>query len=128
MSSRSRLALASIAALALAASGCSQKARSVLGVPNQPPRVELSAHLSVSSPTSTTYDLSWRASDPDGRVDHYLYAVDPPDDADTTWIVTTDNEKRLAFSAPKQSPTKDSLTVLRGFHVFVIAAVDNDGA
>jgi len=43
-------------------------------------------------------------------------------------VVTTANEKRLVFQAPLQSPRRDSLTILRGFHVFVIAAVDNNDA
>src|SRR5205085_5835415 len=75
--------------------------------------------------------LDWSGYDPDGRVDHYIYAVDPPEagpgEGDTLWITTTDSEKRLVFEAPKQSPNGDSLNILRGFHTFVVAAVDNDG-
>ena len=88
------LGAASLGALALM--GCSTPLRHLL-LPNQPPTVRLTA-----APIDTTgryfysYILDWVGFDPDGRVDHYLYAVDPPDSAgrDTAWVVTRSNEGR----------------------------------
>ncbi len=148
---RATVVITALVAGALA-SGCSKTKMPFL-VANIPPIVRLTAAPidtnavclpdRVHSCYSLTFD--WVGYDPDGRVDHYIYAVDPdsPDTSchraspsDTCWIVTTDHEKRLVFRAPSREPVvnpdgkpnPDSLLILRGYHVFVIAAVDNDGA
>src|SRR5262249_12043443 len=93
-------------ALLVLALGCSKKL-SVMAPENARPSIRLTAgpidSNAVCTPDregkcySITFD--WVGYDVDGRVDHFLYAVDPPDfgKGDTTWVTTTDNEKRLVF-------------------------------
>jgi hypothetical protein len=132
-----RAAAAAVLLLAgILAASCSGKKLNPLQSPNILPVVRVTSSpidtnaVCTPDPARSCYSLTleWVGYDADGRVDHFLYAVDPPDEGDTTWIATTDNEKRLVFDAPSRSPRADSLTTLRGFHVFVIAAVDNEGS
>ena len=61
-------------------SGCSTKVSGTL-IPNQPPTVELTnapVSADVSNPYFYAYRVNWSGNDPDGRVDHYEYAIDPP--------------------------------------------------
>lgn len=133
---RRALAVALLLLAGLSASSCSKSAKSLLQVANVSPEVRVTAAPidtnAVCAPDAArscySLTLNWVGYDPDGRVDHYIYAVDPQDGQDTTWIITTDNEKRLVFDAPDLSNKADYLTILRGYHVFVIAAVDNDNA
>ncbi len=133
-------------------SSCSNN-KNIFPINNIPPIVRLTASpidtnavcLPDRARSCYSLTLDWVGYDPDGRVDHYIYAVDPdnPDTSchrasptDTCWIVTTDNEKRLVFPSPTREPSvrpdgtpnPDSVLILRGYHVFVIAAVDNEGA
>ena len=133
---RRQLVLVVLFLAGLLASGCSKDSNNLLQVANLFPEVRVtSAPIdtnAVCAPDAArscySLTLNWVGYDPDGRVDRFIYAVDPPDNADTTWITTTDNEKRLVFDAPSLSTRADFLTILRGYHVFVIAAVDNKGA
>jgi hypothetical protein len=131
--------LAALGAAALC--GCSTKVSGTL-LPNQPPTVELTnAPISadVHNPYFYAYRVNWSGTDPDGRIDHYEYAIDPPavvvrdtskcNDGDTCWITTTKNEEILFFRATqpdtiigtKQPTASDP-------HTFVIRAIDNAGA
>lgn len=133
---RRAVAIALLLLAGLLASSCSKSAKSLLQVANIAPEVRVTAAPidtnAVCSPDAArscySLTLNWVGYDPDGRVDHFIYAVDPQDGQDTTWIVTNDNEKRLVFNAPDLSNKADFLTILRGYHVFVIAAVDNKNA
>ncbi len=130
MSSWPRCAfLGALAAVLLALSaGCGHKLRGTL-LPNERPTVTLTyAPASTSQPYSYAYQLYWSGFDPDGRVDHFLYCVDPPPGAgaDTPWVATTENRKLFLF----RSDDPDSLgTKARpgGYHVFVLKAVDGAG-
>jgi hypothetical protein len=80
------------------------------------------------------YRLQWSGFDPDGKVDYYLYAVDPPNalqaaaGADTDWVRTTRNEQIVFFSATRRDPFAPSARPTSSdFHTFVIKAVDNAG-
>lgn len=94
---------------------------------NQPPTVTLTqAPATTTQPYFYAYEIFWTGYDPDGAVDHYEYAVDPPTRAgqDTAWVRTIENRHTFLFS----STDADSLgtrTNPGGFHVFVIRAVDN---
>lgn len=44
------------------------------------------------------------------------------------WIQTTEKEKRFTFESNSANGGLDSLTLLKGYHVIVIEAVDNHGA
>jgi hypothetical protein len=99
-------------------------------VVNQPPEISLTQAPATSGrPYFYAYEIFWTGYDPDGRVDHYLYAVDPPTaaHADTPWVYSTENRHTFLF----RSDDADSLgtrTNPGGFHVFVITAVDDKGA
>jgi hypothetical protein len=125
MSARGALGLV---AAALLAAGCSQKLQGTL-VENQRPEVRLSyAPASPSGRFFYSYTFQWFGSDPDGRVDHFIYAVDPPSPAgsETTWVRTSLYKETIQF----RSEVPDSTGVAGravGFHVFVIKAVDDLG-
>ncbi|TMQ66231.1 MAG: hypothetical protein E6K78_06610, partial [Candidatus Eisenbacteria bacterium] len=99
-------------------------------VPNQAPEVRL-----TQAPVSTTdkyfyaYRMNWVGYDPDGKVDHFLIAVDParPDSVDGSWQATTKNEQIVFFKAsqPDTLATAHPDTAT-DFHVFAVAAVDNN--
>jgi hypothetical protein len=122
-------------------SGCSTKVSGTL-VPNDPPTVELtSAPVSAdhSNPYFYAYRVNWSGSDPDGRVDHFEYAIDPPavvirdtsrcNNGDTCWITTTKNEEILFFRATQPDPINgNNPPTASDFHTFVIRAIDNAGA
>ena len=127
----SRLAaLAALAAAALAAftvAGCSKKKNPVT-VQNIPPEVRL-----TNAPVDTTqeyyysYKLNWIGFDPDGRVDHFEYAIDPTDQ-DTAWVRTVKNEQIFSFRASRPESLGSAQPQGHDFHTFVIRAIDNLGA
>lgn len=129
-------ALASLA-LVFAAAGCSRDLR-VGGTANQLPEVTITQAPRdtnvVCEPGSVTscyaVTISWIGYDPDGEVDYYRYAVDPPTEAnaDTIWETTRSSSVRLKLSATQRLPTPPhGLPRSRDFHVFVVQAVDNRG-
>src|SRR4029453_18787732 len=80
---------------------------------NQPPTVRLTA-APVSELKSDSvfyaYRINWVGYDPDGRVDYFMYAIDPPsvDVVDSTWTRTTLNEQFLFFRAPNRHTNKQT--------------------
>jgi hypothetical protein len=123
------LALALIAvASAAALSGCAKGLQGTL-LPNVRPVVELThAPASASNRFFYAYAFKWFGYDPDGDVDHFIYAVDPPTaaGAETTWTATRRFGETLEFSANVQD-TIGPATRAIGHHTFVIKAVDNRG-
>jgi hypothetical protein len=91
------------------------------------------------------YKLDWIAYDPDGRVDHFLYAIDPPGSPgggvegdstecgkpagrDTAWCSTRLNGKEIFFLASVPPDTVNRIDPRASdIHTFVIKAVDNEG-
>jgi hypothetical protein len=131
-----RAALAVIALGALVSTGCSKKLVSQL-VPNQAPEVRLTGaplRPDPARPDFYAYTMQWVGYDPDGRVDHFLYAVDPPNPdvvnlADTTWHSTAKNEQTFFFSAGHPiEPVNPRDPKAEAPHVFAVYAVDNLGA
>ena len=127
----SRAALGCWLILALAAlliPGCNRKLKLPL-VANQRPEVQLTqAPVATTTPYFYSYELRWAGYDSDGRVDHFLYAVDPtpPPASDTAWVTTTANRQTFLF----KSNDPDSLGTVAnpgGYHTFVIKAVDDRG-
>ena len=121
------LSLAGMLASAMAITGCSKTMKNMF-VPNQLPTVRL-----TSAPYDTTgryfyaYKLDWIGNDPDGRVDYFLYAIDPPlDGSPIEWTKTFKNEQIVFFRATTPDP-QDTLGKAIAFHVFAIRAVDNGG-
>ncbi len=120
-----------LAALVLAASaaGCARSPVSV-ALPNILPEVQLTAAPRPGSETLFQVRLSWSAFDPDGQVERFVYAVDPPVGGDTTWTTTVEHELTLTLPAtipadPLAPPGQRVLS--RDTHTFVLRAVDNTG-
>src|SRR6266487_557188 len=146
--------IAALALLAGVASGCNKKIH-LPTVIQERPVVRLSAApIDTLGPdgrkVSYVYHdkMDWVGYDPDGRIDHYLYTIDPPGSpgggvdgdstecgkpvgGDTTWCTTKLNEREIFFRA---AVPPDSLTTAyrtdphaSEIHTFVIKAVDNSG-
>src|SRR5262249_59162909 len=71
------------------------------------------------------------ATDRDGFIDHYEYAIDPPTlkramlaQAETTWVSTRENHVVARFHASHPDSLGPGATASQ-FHVFVLRAVDN---
>ncbi len=118
------------------AGSCSENPADVL-IPNKPPAIALSAGPIRDSVNVFVVTFNWNASDPDGQVTHFLYAIDDTLSPDA-WFETTDYELTLLFTAP-DSAGVDSIFVglsdvpferyrYRGGHTFYVRAQDDDGA
>ena len=127
-----RAALATLVALALASAAC-ETTRNL--VPDQSPTVTLTSGPidTVSVRQSWLVDIAWIGTDPDGTIDHYEYALDPPglkqarlSLAETTWVKTNDNHVVARFRASHPDSLGHGATASE-FHVFVLRAVDNRG-
>jgi hypothetical protein len=101
--------------------------------PNNPPAVELTATPPDSGTTRYDVEFHWTGWDSDGEVDHFLYAIDPPDMHGTEepiWTRTDEYSGQFRFTAAEFDtlyPWRDP-QVAMGWHVFVIKAVDDLGA
>src|SRR4029453_2495458 len=73
------------ATLAFAAWGCASDKITGSIVGNDRPQVQLTARPQPGDSVYFKVRLQWTASDTDGRVDYYIYAVDPPVSGDTVW-------------------------------------------
>lgn len=127
--------IALVALVALIGAGCSKKITSQL-IPNQPPEVHLTAAplaLDPLKPDFYAYTMQWSGFDPDGRVDHFVIAVDPLSPgvynaADTSWHATARNESTFFFSAGlNYDPVNRNDPRAQSPHVISIFAVDNEG-
>src|SRR5262245_14431425 len=114
----------------LAAYGCSDSSIGPLLRGNIPPTIEFT-HAPISSspedPAFYAYRVFWSAHDPDGRVDHVEYCIDPGP-RDSVWVRSDRSEEVIFFTAtqpePGTSPTPRSLSP----HVLAIRALDHQGA
>ena len=88
----------------------------------------------VEEAPSSSVTFNWNASDTDGQVERFLYAIDDLD----SWFETTTYELTLLVSAT-DSAGVDSIRIglsnafieryrFRGAHTFYLVAVDDDGA
>ena len=116
------------ALIAFAMYGCSKKAGLRNFIPNQRPSVILtSGPIYARDTVSFSIALRWSGDDPDGRVDHFEYALDPKDH-DTVWVQTTANQLEERFSSREPLPPKiGSVQLSVQTHTFVIRAIDNLG-
>jgi hypothetical protein len=129
-------ALIALAAGLIAVAGCNKKPTVPLVSGNQSPTVRITfAPIDTTNRNYYVITINWIGFDPDGRVDHFLYAIDPPKEAgqDTVWQSTTDNTITRSFPCPLPDlpgEHNDGATSTRSsdFHVFAIKAVDNLGA
>ena len=122
--------------LAIAALGCTKSPHKGF-VPNQPPTLDLTAApIDTRDTAFYAYRINWSGSDPDGRIDHYGYAIDPPvptaanPHPDTAWVTTVKNEQVMFFKAtqPVLGGRKSDPVRAVDYHVFAIRAYDNLGA
>ena len=118
------LAALVLAAFALSCSG-SRPAEVVL--PNQRPTIELSTAPQHGDSVFYVVKFTWFAFDPDGEVQSYRYAVDPPMEGDTAWTATKAQEVTLKFRS--STPGKTTPTGIAGtdYHVFAVEALDDRG-
>ena len=133
------VALALVALAPLATTGCSKKLLTTF-VPNQPPSVRFTrAPINTTGHYFYAYTMNWTGFDPDGRLDHFVYKVDPTIDTaatrisghrmyvvDTSWVNTTRNEVFLFFKSQDPDPNTVPRTS-SDFHTFAIHAVDEKG-
>ena len=116
----------------IAAAGCTPKV--VNPKQNVRPLIELTrAPYNESTRFEYAYRMNWLGYDPDGRVDHYLYAIDPPaatpqkPEPDTAWVQTDKSERLIDFSATQIDDSKPGVHGASDFHTFVVKAIDNGG-
>jgi len=115
--------------LFLLLSGCSKHAASVL-LPNELPRVTLTAAPSPGDDTKYIVDFDWSAFDPDGSIVRFEWALDPPAQGDTAWTPTRAHGVTLTVSAtrPPDPLARPGTTVVsRAPHTFALVAIDDQG-
>ena len=123
----SLIGLATLAALV--AAGCGGQKNPLL-LPNQPPEVELFAQRVDHSATGPYgYRLQWVGHDPDGRVDHFLYALGSPAEGPrgAAWTSTTARERAVSFPVRMPASGRATGEAIEP-SVFSVRAVDRLGA
>jgi hypothetical protein len=130
--------LALVVAAAWLAGSCSENPVDVL-IPNRPPAVAISAGPIRDSVDVFIVTFNWNASDGDGQVSRFLYAIDDTARA-SDWFETTAYEITLLFTVSDTGAAGiDSIYVglsdvpierfrFRGAHTFFLKAIDDDGA
>lgn len=128
---RRMLAWACSLTIASVAMGCGHKLEP-LALINRPPEIALDP--AVDAPITTSdriaHCVSWTASDPDGRVDHYLVTVDPASlrDQAAGWTRTVERSRVVTSRRPQIGASSPVERVAREFEVFGVRAVDERGA
>jgi hypothetical protein len=113
-----------VAVAVLAGTGCGGRMHRSL-LPDAPPEVRLTPkRVLPRTPGTYVYVMSWAASAPGRRIDHFVYAIDPAsvDAVDATWTRTTATSQLVTFALPAGAAAKSAP------HVFAVAAVDDHGA
>ena len=117
-------ALATIAALVLA--GCAKHLQHLVQ-PNQAPTLEIQRLAPFEDAESYRFQARWTGADPEGRLDHYVYAVNPRsvDRVDETWVSTRQTEwsrtvPRLRLESAGRTSREPTIVAVR--------AVDDQGA
>ena len=112
--------------LLLAAPGCSRPAPLRILVPNERPTIHLTTAPLEGDSVFYNVHLTWFAYDPDGRVASFEYAIDPTAAGDTAWQRTSEGSMTVRFQAV--NPGSGLSAASSSYHVFVIRAIDNEGA
>jgi hypothetical protein len=102
-------------------------------VPLQRPVIEPTFSPNLQDSVQYVVTLHWSASDADGQVVGFRYAIDPPAEptpgVDTAWVDTQLSTATLNF--PSRTP-RDPLPIgsnlpSSDYHTIVLIAIDNDG-
>lgn len=127
---RAAAALAPLIALALLSLGCTTDDLHLLLIQQRPTVVLTAAPIGVADTAWYAYDIQWSGNDPDGSVERFEYAIDPPTlpDADTVWISTTRSHELFHFRSTEARWDPVHGWRSNGFHTFAIRAIDNAGA
>jgi hypothetical protein len=126
------LSAAALAGMALGAfTGCDDDMGRL--IPNNPPGARLTAHPPDSGTAGYEVEFRWDGWDSDGEVDYFLYAIDPPDmygSADSVWTRTDAYFGHFVFKASDFDTLYhwENPQIAKGWHVFVLKAVDDMGA
>ncbi len=108
-------------------SSCSDRGYMGALLPNARPTVEITQWpAQADSPSQYAFEFSWSASDADGAVMGFRWAVDPPRAvaSETLWTATTENRRFFQFPADSASTG----AVAHRMHTLVVEAVDDRGA
>ncbi len=114
--------VAVLVALALA-HGCGSEPTSVR-VPNQPPRIRLTAGPVRDSLHSYRVTFEWTAFDPDGVIAGFEYALDDTSVADSLHATA---ETAVTLRLPIVEEGKSAVDTLAAYHVFHVRAEDGEG-
>src|SRR5262245_50701424 len=123
------LLICAAAAVARAATGGGKLDPRALRAPNHPAVITLTQPTLESGDDARRLTVGWTARDPDGRVDHFVYAVDPArvDKVDGIWTLTHESGTVARFARGTAiGRLADAKSDER--HVFVVRAVDDRGA
>jgi hypothetical protein len=110
--------------------GCGHSPASV-ALPNLLPEAQLTAAPRPGGTTTFVVLLRWSAFDPDGQVQRFVYALDPPVEGDTLWTATAEHEITLTLPStvpPDPLSPPGTRIVSKDTHTFVLRAIDNLGA
>ena len=115
--------------LAIVALGCGKQLQRQM-TNNPPPEILLNRPTLIpAAEGEVAYAISWKAQDSNGRVDHYLYALDPAsvDKVDAHWIRSREPSATVRFAHPAASAKTASASALPGdeFHTFAVQAIDD---
>lgn len=118
---------ATLAALATAATlgACGRQAATLLG-PNVPPEIEILDARSGGAGTGVR--VQWAARDPDGRVDHYEWALTEPGPPPRAGDWTACAEPRWTSRAAGAAAAAEAARAPRDPRLFSVRAVDAGGA
>ena len=114
--------------LAMAILSCGRMSPRSTMTDNQRPEVALDAPSLTADPSQR---FTWRGNDPDGRIDHYLYAVNPAsvDRIDGSWVRTDQTRALVQFprvaAIGRASQPESEAKV--GARIFAVRAVDDRG-
>jgi hypothetical protein len=121
------------AALAALLVGCSDSDDMPFEPPPVRPVVQLEVAPTKGDSTSYLVHLEWSATDSDGQVVGYQYAVDPPampgPGNDTTWVDTQATTVDLTVAAtrpPEPLPPPGTPIASSDYHTVVVRAIDDD--
>ena len=122
-------ALFLVVAATLVVPGCGSRLQNTVGLPNQRPVVRLeSTFVPAGDAEMSAARLRWTATDPDGRVDHYLVTEDPTAlNRQLGWVKTSDREQTLRFRRATPGGAALAARASRGFQFFAVQAVDERG-